>query len=83
MYTIEKFLLHLNQGAPPREGFLPPQEGRNPSRGGTGAQYNRRSDLPAKSKADHNEGRRGGAEIPHVVAKAFYNELHQNTIKIH
>ena len=33
MYTIEKFLLHLNQGAPPREGFLPPQEGRNPSRG--------------------------------------------------
>ena len=44
----EKFLLHLNQGSPPREGFLPPQEGRNPSRGGTGAQYNRRSDLPAK-----------------------------------
>ena len=71
MYTIEKFLLHLNQGAPPREGFLPPQEGRNPSRGGTGAQYNRRSDLPAKYKAEHNEGRRRRRSNPSRGGRSF------------
>ena len=71
MYTIENNLLHLNQGAPPREGFLPPQEGRNPSRGGTGAQYNRRSDLPAKYKADHNEGRRWRRSNPYCGGKSF------------
>ena len=27
MYTIENSLLHLNQGSPPRQGFLPPRQG--------------------------------------------------------
>ena len=28
------------------------------------------------------KGGGGGAQIPTVVAKAFYNEIHQNTLKI-
>ena len=29
------------------------------------------------------KGGGGGAQIPTVVAEAFFNELHQNTLKIH
>ena len=72
MYTIEKFLLHLNQGAPPHKGFVPPHKGLNPLCGGisffimngAGAQYNRHQNIWQKTK----EGGGGGAQIPYVVA---------------
>ena len=46
---------------------------------GAGAQYNRHQNIWQKTK----EGGGGGAQIPYVVALAFYNEFHQNASKIH